>query len=301
MSACPPSLKRLEAEAISILRETAAAFENPVLLYSIGKDSGALLHIATKAFHPGKIPFPLLHVDTGWKFRDMIAHRDRIPQRYGVRLIVHTNPEGAARGIDPVRSGAALHTQVMKTEALKQALDAHGFDAAIGGARRDEDPSRAKERVFSLRAAGHAWNPRRQRPEPWGLYNTRRAHGETMRVFPLSDWTELDVWEYTRAEGIPVVPLYFAAPRPVVRREGRLIVRDDERLPLEPGEKPEMRSVRFRSLGCYPLCAAIDSSARTLDDVVEELSRAMLSERAGRLIDHVESASMERKKREGYF
>jgi sulfate adenylyltransferase subunit 2 len=301
MSAYPPQLKRLEAEAISILRETAASFDNPVLLYSIGKDSGALLHIATKAFRPGKIPFPLLHVDTGWKFREMIAHRDGIPHRYGVRLIVHMNPEGVARGIDPVRSGAALHTQVMKTEALKQALDAHRFDAAIGGARRDEDPSRAKERVFSLRSAVHAWNPRRQRPEPWGLYNTRRAQGETMRVFPLSDWTELDVWEYTRIEGIPVVPLYFAAPRPVVRREGRLIVRDDDRLPLAPGEKPETRLVRFRSLGCYPLCAAIDSSARTLDDVIDELSRAVLSERAGRLIDHVESASMERKKREGYF
>lgn len=294
-------LKRLEAEAITILREVAAAFENPVLLYSIGKDSGALLHLALKAFYPGKLPFPLLHVDTGWKFREMIAHRDAIAQRHGLRLIVYTNPDGAARGIDPLRSGAALYTQVMKTEALKQALDAHGFDAVIGGARRDEDASRAKERVFSLRSPGHAWDPRRQRPEPWRLYNTRRGPGETMRVFPLSDWTELDVWQYTRAQNIPVVPLYFAAPREVVRRDGALIVRDDERLTLQPGERLETRYVRFRSLGCYPLTAAIESRARTLDELIAETGAAMTSERAGRLIDHVETASMERKKREGYF
>lgn len=294
-------LKRLEAEAIAILREVAAAFENPVLLYSIGKDSGALLHLALKAFYPGKLPFPLLHVDTGWKFREMIAHRDAIAQRHGLRLIVYTNPDGAARGIDPLRSGAALYTQVMKTEALKQALDAHGFDAVIGGARRDEDASRAKERVFSLRSPGHAWDPRRQRPEPWMLYNTRRGPGETMRVFPLSDWTELDVWQYTRAQNIPVVPLYFSAPREVVRRDGVLIVRDDERLTLQPGERVETRYVRFRSLGCYPLTAAIESRARTLDEVIAETGTAVTSERAGRLIDHVETASMERKKREGYF
>ncbi|MGQ0836203.1 MAG: sulfate adenylyltransferase subunit CysD [Gammaproteobacteria bacterium] len=294
-------LKRLEAEAIAILREVAAAFENPVLLYSIGKDSGALLHLALKAFYPGKLPFPLLHVDTGWKFREMIAHRAAIAQRHGLRLIVYTNPDGAARGIDPLRSGAALYTQVMKTEALKQALDAHGFDAVIGGARRDEDASRAKERVFSLRSPGHAWDPRRQRPEPWMLYNTRRGPGETMRVFPLSDWTELDVWQYTRAQNIPVVPLYFSAPREVVRRDGALIVRDDERLTLQPGERVETRYVRFRSLGCYPLTAAIESRARTLDELIAETGAAMTSERAGRLIDHVETASMERKKREGYF
>jgi sulfate adenylyltransferase subunit 2 len=293
-------LKRLEAESIAILRE-AVSLDNPVLLYSSGKDSGALLHLAVKAFSPGKLPFPVLHVDTGWKFREMIAHRDAMVQRYGARLIVYTNPDGAARGIDPVRSGAALYTQVMKTEALKQALDAHGFDAVIGGARRDEEPSRAKERVFSLRSAGHTWDPRRQRPEPWTLYNTRHAPGETLRVFPLSDWTELDVWQYTREQGIAVVPLYFAAPRPVVQRGGVLIVRDDERLTLQPGEKSEIRHVRFRSLGCYPLTAAVESRAVTLDEVIAETAAAATSERAGRLIDHVEAASMERKKREGYF
>jgi sulfate adenylyltransferase subunit 2 len=296
-----PHLKRLESESIAILRESAAAFDNPVLLYSAGKDSGVLLHLALRAFHPGRLPFPVLHVDTGWKFRDMITHRDALAKRHGLRMIVHTNPEGAERGIDPVRSGAALYTQVMKTEALKQALNLHRFDAAIGGARRDEDPSRAKERVFSLRSAGHAWDPRRQRPEPWTLYNTRHTPGESFRVFPLSDWTELDVWQYTRARELPVVPLYFAAQRPVVRRAGMLIVRDDERLPLEPGETIEMRRVRFRSLGCYPLTAAVESEASSIEEIIAETAAASLSERAGRLIDHVEASSMERKKREGYF
>ena len=301
MAELAPQLKRLEAEAIDILRETAAEFRNPVMLYSIGKDSGVMLHLAVKAFYPSKPPFPLLHVDTGWKFRDMIRHRDTVAERYGVRLLTHTNPEGAARGVDPIRSGSSLHTQVMKTEALKQALEQHGFDAAIGGARRDEEKSRAKERVFSLRAPGHAWDPRAQRPELWRLYNTRLGEGETMRVFPLSNWTELDVWEYTRAEGIPVVPLYFAAPRPVVRRDGALIVRDDDRMPLPPGEAPEQLKVRFRSLGDWPLSAAVESDAADLDALIDELRAARASERAGRLIDADETASMERKKREGYF
>jgi sulfate adenylyltransferase subunit 2 len=294
-------LKRLESESIAVVREAAAAFERPVLLYSCGKDSGALLHLAVKAFRPARLPFPILHVDTGWKFREMIAHRDAIVARYGVRLIVHTNREGAARGIDPLTSDAGLYTQVMKTEALRQALDAHAFDAVLGGARRDEEPSRAKERVFSLRSAGHAWDPRRQRPELWTLFNTRHARGESFRVFPLSDWTELDVWLYTQAQQIPIVPLYLAAPRPVVRRGGMLIVRDDERLPLARGEQPETLQVRFRSLGCYPLTAAIESRASTLDEVIAETAAATTSERAGRIIDHAEAASMERKKREGYF
>ncbi|HTY48641.1 MAG TPA: sulfate adenylyltransferase subunit CysD [Steroidobacteraceae bacterium] len=296
-----PHLKRLESESIGIIREVAAEFANPVMLYSIGKDSGVMVHLALKAFHPGKPPFPLLHVDTGWKFRDMLRHRDMIVQRYGLKLLVHTNPEGLARGIDPIRSGSQLHTQVMKTEALKQALDQWGFDAAFGGARRDEEKSRSKERVFSVRGAGHSWDPRNQRPELWRLYNTRIAKGESIRVFPLSDWTELDIWQYTRAEGIPVVPLYFAAPRPVVRRGGLLIMRDDERMPLEPGEQEQILSVRFRSLGCYPLSAAIESRAATLDEVIAEMAGTRTSERSGRLIDSDESASMERKKREGYF
>jgi sulfate adenylyltransferase subunit 2 len=294
-------LKRLEAESISILREVAAEFRNPVMLYSIGKDSGVMLHLAMKAFYPSKPPFPLLHVDTGWKFRDMIRHRDSIVQRYGVKLLVHTNQEGVARGVNPITSGSQLHTQVMKTEALKQALDEYGFDAAFGGARRDEEKSRAKERVFSFRSAGHVWDPRNQRPELWQLYNTRIHKGETIRVFPLSNWTELDIWQYTRAEDIPVVPLYFAAPRPVVKREGLLIMRDDERMPLLPGEKEEIRTVRFRSLGCYPLSAAIESDATTLDDIITEMLLARTSERSGRLIDSDEAASMEKKKREGYF
>jgi sulfate adenylyltransferase subunit 2 len=294
-------LKRLEAESIGIIREVAAEFRNPVMLYSIGKDSGVMLHLAMKAFFPSKLPFPLLHVDTGWKFREMIRHRDRIVERYGVKLLVYTNAEGVARGINPITSGSQLHTQVMKTEALKQALDRWDFDAAFGGARRDEEKSRAKERVFSFRSAGHVWDPRNQRPELWNLYNTRIAKGETIRVFPLSNWTELDIWQYTRAQDIPVVPLYFAAPRPVVRREGLLIMRDDERMPLLPGEVEETRTVRFRSLGCYPLSAAIESEATTLDDVIDEMLATRTSERSGRLIDNDEAASMEKKKREGYF
>jgi sulfate adenylyltransferase subunit 2 len=294
-------LKQLEAESISIMREVAAEFRNPVLLYSIGKDSGVLLHLAMKAFYPSKPPFPLLHVDTGWKFREMIRHRDSIVARYGVKLLVHTNQEGVARGINPITSGSQVHTQVMKTDALKQALDGHGFDAAFGGARRDEEKARAKERVFSFRSAGHVWDPRNQRPELWRLYNTKINKGETIRVFPLSNWTELDIWQYTRAQDIPVVPLYFAARRPVVKRDGLLIMRDDERLPLQPGEVPEQRMVRFRSLGCYPLSAAIESNATSLEDIIEEMVVSRTSERSGRLIDTDEAASMEKKKREGYF
>ena len=294
-------LKRLEAESIEIMREVAAAFDNPVMLYSIGKDSGVMLHLAAKAFYPSKIPFPLLHVDTTWKFRDMIRHRDTVAERYGVDLRVYTNQDGLNRGINPIASGSSLHTQVMKTEALKQALDLYGFDAAFGGARRDEEKSRAKERIFSFRTADHAWDPRNQRPELWRLYNTRINKGETIRVFPLSNWTELDIWEYTRAEAIPVVPLYFAAPRPVVERDGMLILRDDDRMPLLPGEKEETRWVRFRSLGCYPLSAAVESHAETLDDIIQEMRASRTSERQGRLIDSDESASMEKKKREGYF
>jgi len=294
-------LKQLEAESIAIIREVAAEFRNPVMLYSIGKDSGVMLHLAMKAFYPSKPPFPLLHVDTTWKFRDMIRHRDMIADKYGVKLLVYTNPEGLARGINPIASGSSLHTQVMKTDALKQALDKYGFDAAFGGARRDEEKSRAKERVFSFRSAGHVWDPRNQRPELWKLYNTRINKGESIRVFPLSNWTELDIWQYTRAENIPVVPLYFAAPRPVVKRDGVWIMRDDDRLPLNPGETPELKTVRFRSLGCYPLSAAIESEAATLDDIIEEMIQSRTSERAGRLIDTDEAASMEKKKREGYF
>jgi sulfate adenylyltransferase subunit 2 len=294
-------LKRLEAESIGIIREVAAEFRNPVMLYSIGKDSGVMVHLALKAFYPSKPPFPLLHVDTRWKFRDMIRHRDEIVARYGLKLLVHTNPEGLARGINPITSGSQLHTQVMKTEALKQALDKWQFDAAFGGARRDEEKSRAKERVFSFRSAGHVWDPRNQRPELWNLYNTRINKGETIRVFPLSNWTELDIWQYTRAERIPVVPLYFAAPRPVVERDGLLIMRDDDRMPLAAGEVAQVRMVRFRSLGCYPLSAAIESQAASLDDIIEEMLIARTSERSGRLIDSDEAASMEKKKREGYF
>jgi sulfate adenylyltransferase subunit 2 len=294
-------LKQLEAESISIIREVAAEFRNPVMLYSIGKDSGVMLHLALKAFYPSKPPFPLLHVDTKWKFADMIRHRDMVAERYGLKLLVYTNPEGLARGINPVASGSSLHTQVMKTDALKQALDKWGFDAAFGGARRDEEKSRAKERVFSFRSAGHVWDPRNQRPELWKLYNTRINKGESIRVFPLSNWTELDIWQYTRAQDIPVVPLYFAAPRPVVVRDGVLIMRDDDRLPLNPGEQPEIRNVRFRSLGDYPLSAAVESTAATLEDIIEEMITTRTSERAGRLIDSDEAASMEKKKREGYF
>jgi sulfate adenylyltransferase subunit 2 len=294
-------LKRLEAESIGIMREVVAEFRNPVMLYSIGKDSSVMLHLARKAFFPGKPPFPLLHIDTGWKFREMIAFRDETARQLGLDLLVHSNDEGRARGINPITSGSALHTAVMKTEALKQALDRHGFDAAFGGARRDEEKSRAKERIFSLRSAEHGWNPKNQRPELWRLYNTRLSQGESMRVFPLSNWTEFDVWEYIAAEQIPVVPLYFAKLRPVVRRGGVLIMVDDDRLPLEPGERPEMRLVRFRTLGCYPLTGAIESAAATPQEIVEELRQSRLSERQGRLIDNDEEAAMERKKREGYF
>ena len=294
-------LRRLEAEAIDIMRETVAEFERPVMLYSIGKDSSAMLRVAQKAFAPGKPPFPLLHVDTTWKFREMIAFRDATAARLGMELVVHVNQEGLKRGISPVASGSTLHTQVMKTEALRQALDQGRFDAAFGGARRDEEKSRAKERVFSHRSASHAWDPRNQRPELWHLFNTRIKPGESMRVFPLSNWTELDVWEYIRAEQIPVVPLYFAKARPVVERDGMLIVVDDERLPLAPGEKPRSMRVRFRTLGCYPLTGAVASEADTLDAVIDEMRHSASSERQGRVIDRDETASMEKKKREGYF
>jgi sulfate adenylyltransferase subunit 2 len=294
-------LRRLEAESIEILREVVAEFRKPVMLYSIGKDSGVMLHLARKAFYPSPPPFPLLHVDTTWKFREMIAFRDLIAPALGMELLLHVNREGLARGIDPIASGSALHTQVMKTEALKQALDAHGFDAALGGARRDEEKSRAKERIFSFRSANHVWDPRNQRPELWNLYNARIRQGESVRVFPLSNWTEVDVWSYIAAEEIPVVPLYFAKSRPVVRRSGTLIMVDDERLPLEAGESPELLTVRFRTLGCYPLTGAIESDAATVEDIVAEMLASTKSERQGRVIDYDETASMERKKREGYF
>ena len=297
----PNDLKRLEAESIGIMREVVAEFRKPVMLYSIGKDSSVMLHLARKAFFPAKPPFPLLHIDTGWKFREMIAFRDVTARRLGLDLLIHTNAEGKARGINPITSGSALHTAVMKTEALKQALDRHRFDAAFGGARRDEEKSRAKERIFSLRSAEHGWNPKNQRPELWRLYNTRLRQGESMRVFPLSNWTELDVWEYIAVEEIPVVPLYFAKRRPVVKRNSILIMVDDDRLPLELGERSETRLVRFRTLGCYPLTGAIESAATTPRDIVEELRQSRQSERQGRLIDNDEEAAMERKKREGYF
>ena len=300
-AALPPHLRRLEAEAIHIMREVVSEFRNPVMLYSIGKDSSAMLHVAMKAFAPAKPPFPLLHVDTTWKFREMIAFRDDIAKRLGLNLIVHINQDGVARGVSPFASGSNVHTQVMKTEGLRQALDKYKFDAAFGGARRDEEKSRAKERIFSHRSAVHAWDPKNQRPELWRLFNTRIKEGESMRVFPLSNWTELDVWEYVRAENIPVVPLYFAKERPVVSRGGTLIMVDDDRMPLEPGEKPEMRRVRFRTLGCYPLTGAIESGADTLEEIIEEMRASTTSERQGRLIDSDESGSMEKKKREGYF
>ncbi len=299
--ALPKHLAHLEAESIHILRETAAEFESPVLLYSIGKDSSVLLHLAIKAFLPGRMPFTLLHVDTGWKFRDMIRFRDETAVRVDAEIIVYTNEDGVRRGINPIDSGSSLHTHVMKTEALRQALDKYKFDAAIGGARRDEERSRAKERVFSYRSAGHIWDPRHQRPEIWRLFNARVKAGETMRVFPLSNWTEIDVWEYVRAENIPVVGLYFAKERPIVQREGAMIVVDDDRLPLLKGETPRGRLVRFRTLGCYPLTGAVDSSAATVDEIIAELRASRSSERVGRVIDGDETASMERKKREGYF
>jgi sulfate adenylyltransferase subunit 2 len=294
-------LQQLEAESIHIIREAVAESENPVMLYSIGKDSSVLLHLALKAFYPAKPPFPLLHVDTTWKFREMIAFRDARVGELGLDLIVHVNREGLARGINPIASGSELHTDVMKTQALRQALDRHRFDAAFGGARRDEEKSRAKERVFSFRSANHLWNPKRQRPEPWRIYNGRKRRGESIRVFPLSNWTELDVWLYIHQERIPVVPLYFAAPRPVVERDGALIMVDDERLPLMPGERPQSRTVRFRTLGCYPLTGAIESTARTVPAIIQETLDTPYSERRGRVIDRDGSASMERKKQEGYF
>jgi sulfate adenylyltransferase subunit 2 len=297
----PKHLKRLEAESIQIMREVVAEFRNPVMLYSIGKDSSVMLHLAIKAFYPAPLPFPLLHVDTTWKFREMISFRDETAQRLKLNMIVHINQEGLDRGINPFASGSALHTHVMKTEGLRQALDKHGFDAAFGGARRDEEKSRAKERIFSFRSKGHSWDPRNQRPELWNLFNTRVHAGESIRVFPLSNWTELDVWQYVNIEKIPVVPLYLAKLRPVVQRSGTWIMVDDDRFPLEPGEKPEMRLVRFRTLGCYPLTGAMESDADTLDDIVAEMETARISERQGRLIDTDEAASMEKKKREGYF
>jgi len=300
-SSLPAHLKRLEAESIHIMREVVAEMRNPVMLYSIGKDSSVMLHVAMKAFHPAKPPFPLLHVDTTWKFREMIAFRDETARRLGLELIVHVNEDGVRRGVSPIASGSQVHTQVMKTEALRQALDKGGFDAAFGGARRDEEKSRAKERIFSHRSAAHAWDPRNQRPELWRLFNTRIREGESMRVFPLSNWTELDVWEYIQAEGIPVVPLYFAKVRPVVERSGALIMVDDGRLPLEPGETPRELKVRFRTLGCYPLTGAIESDSETLDDIIAEMRASTTSERQGRLIDTDEAGSMEKKKREGYF
>jgi len=301
VSPLPADLRRLEAESIYIFREVAAEFKKPVLLYSIGKDSSVLLHLARKAFHPSPLPFPLLHIDTTWKFRDMIRFRDETAARLGLDLIVHVNRDGLAQGVNPFTHGSALYTHIMKTEALKQALTIHNFDAAFGGARRDEERSRAKERVFSFRSANHVWDPKNQRPELWHIYNCRIAPGESIRVFPLSNWTELDVWRYIEHQDIPVVPLYFAARRPVVPRNGGLIVIDDERLPLEPDERPVARLVRFRTLGCYPLTAAVESAAATVADIVAEMRAVQTSERAGRLIDHDQADSMEKKKREGYF
>jgi sulfate adenylyltransferase subunit 2 len=294
-------LQRLEAESIHILREVVAECERPVMLYSIGKDSSVLLHLAMKAFHPAKPPFPLLHVDTTWKFREMIAFRDATAARLGVQLLVHTNQDGLARGIGPFTHGSAVHTDVMKTQALKQALDQYGFDAAFGGARRDEEKSRAKERVVSFRSAQHRWDPKRQRPELWRLYNTRKSKGESLRVFPLSNWTELDIWQYIYMENIPIVPLYFSKQRPIVERDGALIMVDDERMPLHDGERPAMRWVRFRTLGCYPLTGAVESRADTLPAIIQEMLLTTSSERQGRVIDHDSAASMEKKKQEGYF
>ncbi len=297
----PSHLQLLEAESIHIMREVAAECRRPVMLYSIGKDSSVMLRLAMKAFHPAPPPFPLMHVDTTWKFREMIAFRDSVAEKPGIDLIVHVNEEGLARGIGPFTHGSAVHTDVMKTRALRQAMEEYGFDAALCGARRDEEKSRAKERIFSFRTAGHQWDPRNQRPELWNIYNTRVGPGESMRVFPLSNWTELDVWLYIHAEDIPVVPLYFAGKRPVVKRDGVLIMVDDERMPLDDGETPEMREVRFRTLGCYPLTGAVESGAATLPEIISEILVARNSERVGRVIDHDGEASMERKKREGYF
>jgi sulfate adenylyltransferase subunit 2 len=297
----PRHLRRLEAESIHIMREAVAQAERPVMLYSIGKDSSVLVHLAMRAFHPAKPPFPLLHIDTTWKFREMYVHRDRLAKELGLDLLVYVNPQGLAMGVNPFMHGSEVHTNVMKTEALKQALDLHEFDLAFGGARRDEEKSRAKERVFSLRTAQHAWDPKRQRPELWRLYNARTRPGESLRVFPLSNWTEVDVWQYIELRQIPVVPLYFAAERPVVERDGTLIMVDDERMVLQPEEHPVRRRVRFRTLGCYPLTGAIESDAETVPAIVAELIGAETSERQGRLIDHDAAGSMEVKKQEGYF
>jgi len=294
-------LRRLEAEAIFIMREVAAEFKNPVMLYSIGKDSSVMLHLAMKAFYPSKPPFPFMHVNTTWKFREMIKFRDDTAARLGLNLISHTNQEGVANNVNPFDHGSNVFTNIMKTDALKQALTAHGFDAAFGGARRDEEKSRAKERIFSFRTTTHGWDPKNQRPELWNLYNARVKPGESIRVFPISNWTELDIWQYILMENIPIVPLYFAKKRPVVERGGQWIMVDDERLPLNPGEVPEMKSVRFRTLGDYPLTAAVESEAATLEEIVAEMLVARTSERSGRLIDHDEAGSMEKKKREGYF
>jgi sulfate adenylyltransferase subunit 2 len=292
-------LRRLEAESIHIFREVVAEFENPVMLYSIGKDSSVMLHLARKAFFPGPLPFPLMHIDTTWKFREMIAFRDRTATELGLDLHVHSNQQGLTDGINPFDHGA--YTDIMKTEALKQGLDKFGFDAAFGGARRDEEKSRAKERVFSFRNQAHNWDPKNQRPELWSLFNTRKNSGESIRVFPLSNWTELDVWQYVHLEKIPIVPLYFAKPRPVVERDGALVMVDDDRLPLKPGEKPEIKTVRFRTLGCYPLTGAIESTAATVPEIIGEMLVARTSEREGRVIDHDQAGSMEKKKQEGYF
>jgi sulfate adenylyltransferase subunit 2 len=294
-------LKQLEAESIHIIREVAAEFDNPVMLYSVGKDSAVMLHLAMKAFAPGKPPFPLMHVDTTWKFREMITFRDKMVKKVGMKLIVHTNQEGVAQGVGPFTHGSAKHTDVMKTQALKQALEKHGFDAAFGGARRDEEKSRAKERVYSFRDKFHRWDPKNQRPELWNLYNGKVNKGESIRVFPLSNWTELDIWQYIYLENIDIVPLYLAAKRPVVERDGTLIMVDDDRIPMAPGETPEMKMVRFRTLGCYPLTGAVESEAATLPEIIQEMLLTKTSERQGRVIDHDSAASMEQKKREGYF
>jgi sulfate adenylyltransferase subunit 2 len=294
-------LERLEAEAIQVMREVVAECEKPVMLYSIGKDSAAMLHVALKAFYPARLPFPLLHVDTKWKFRDMYAFRERMVNEFGFDLLVHTNPEGLAQGVNPFTHGSAIHTDIMKTQALKQALDQYGFDAAFGGARRDEEKSRAKERIFSFRSVQHRWDPKNQRPELWRLYNARKHKGESIRVFPMSNWTELDIWQYIYLRDIPIVPLYYSAERPVVERDGALIMVDDERMPLHPGEKPMMKKVRFRTLGCYPLTGAVESEADTLPAIIQEMLLTTSSERQGRVIDHDQSASMEKKKQEGYF
>jgi sulfate adenylyltransferase subunit 2 len=294
-------LQRLEAESIHIMREVAAEAERPVMLYSIGKDSAVMLHLAAKAFYPSRPPFPLLHVDTTWKFRAMYEMRERMAKELGFELLVHKNPEALERGINPFDHGSAVHTDMWKTEGLKQALDKYGFDAAFGGARRDEEKSRAKERIFSFRSAQHRWDPKNQRPELWRLYNARKNKGESIRVFPISNWTELDIWQYIHLENIPIVPLYFSQPRPVVERDGALIMVDDDRMPLRPGEVPQTRSVRFRTLGCYPLTGAVESTAATLPEIIQEMLLTTTSERQGRVIDHDQAASMEKKKQEGYF